>query len=218
MTGVDGRVAIVTGAGRGLGRAYAVLLAAEGAHVVVNDVAGAGAVVAEIVAAGGSAVPNDDTVADADGATSIVACGQETFGAIDIVVANAGVMGEDPYENLTATTLDRHIDINTKGAFYVTQAALPLMRAQGRGRVVFITSSSGLYGHVNHGAYAASKMATLGLCYSLALETRGQGIRCNAVAPFAATPMSGPNIPSDELGARLDPMQVAPVVVYLCSD
>src|SRR5437899_3129324 len=113
MSGVDGRVAIVTGAGRGLGRAYAIALAAEGAHVVVNDVANASAVVAEIVATGGLAVANDDTVAAADGARSIVACGREVFGTVDIVVANAGVMGEDRYENMSAETLDRHIDVNT---------------------------------------------------------------------------------------------------------
>jgi NAD(P)-dependent dehydrogenase (short-subunit alcohol dehydrogenase family) len=234
----DGRVAVVTGAGGGLGRHHARLLAARGAAVVVNDVGGhdevagrplgdAGAVAGEIGAVGGRAVPIVASVATAEGAASVVACALETFGRIDIVVNNAGILRSCDFGEMTADLWDEVQAVNARSAFLVTRAAWNPMRAQEFGRVIFTTSNSGLLGVPGSSAYAASKAALWGLTRTLALEGADLGIRVNAVAPIAFTGMSARSraVPAswrdgtgDEWAARLDPAAIAPVVAWLAHE
>lgn len=220
----DGDVAIVTGAGRGLGREHALELARRGARVVVNDLGGnlegtgkdvgpAQRVVDEIRAAGGEAVANMDNVATAEGGEALVAQAVDAFGRVDVVVNNAGILRDKMFHNLTDDLLAPVLAVHIGGAFNVTRPAWRLMRAQGYGRVVNTTSASGLFGNVGQANYAAAKAGLLGLTRALAVEGRRQGIRVNAVAPAAATRMN-----ADMLGDRvteLHPKHVAPVVAFL---
>jgi NAD(P)-dependent dehydrogenase (short-subunit alcohol dehydrogenase family) len=195
----DGRVAIVTGAGRGLGRAYALALAARGARVVVNDLGGALAgggndhapaqtVVDEIAAAGGQAVANFASVATTEGAESIAATALEHFGGIDIVINNAGNLDPGGMPELTVEALARHIDVHALGAFNVTRAAWPTMVQAGYGRVV-LTTSIGMYGGGFLISYSTAKGAALSLARALADGGEPHGIKVNAVAPAAETRM-----------------------------
>ena len=218
---VDGRVAIVTGAGNGLGRLYALKLAERGASVVVNDVqrAAAEAVVDEIRAAGGTAVADVNSVATPEGGQSIVDAAVRELGGLDIVVANAGITRRGPFEELSVEDIRSTLAVNLEGSMWVTRAGLPLMKAQGRGRIVLVTSSAATYGH-GHGAnYCASKGGVVGLLRALAIEGRRDGVRTNAISPFAATGMTidTPGI-TPELTELLDPQHVTPVVLFLSSD
>jgi len=212
----DGRVAVVTGAGDGLGRAHARLLAARGARVVVNDVAPdrADAVVAGVRAAGGQAVADGHTVATVEGGAAVVETALGAFGRIDIVVNNAGVLVDRAFHHLTPQMVDDVLDVHLRGAFNVTRPAWPHLREQGYGRVVLTTSSAGLLGHFGQANYATAKAGVVGLARALAVEGARHDIKVNAVAPLARTSMTeavlGP------LGARLDPELVAPVVAWLC--
>jgi NAD(P)-dependent dehydrogenase (short-subunit alcohol dehydrogenase family) len=218
---LDGRVAIVTGAGAGLGRRYAEQLAARGARVVVNDVQrdAADEVAAGIRAAGGRAIADGNTAATPDGGAAIVAAAAGEFGAVDAVVANAGIVRRGGFDELSADDIRAVLAVNLEGAIWVTRAAFPLMKAQRRGRIVLVTSSAGIYGHGVGANYCASKGGVVGLLRALAIEGDGHGVRANAISPFALTPMTSttPGLTPD-VAAQLDPDQVAPVAVYLASD
>ena len=224
---LDGRVAVVTGAGGGLGRSHALLLAARGARVVVNDLGSAvdgsgGAstaadrVVAEIIAAGGEAVANHDGVHTWDGGEAIVASALAAFGRIDVVVNNAGILRDVSFGKLGPQHLDPVLDVHLAGAFHVTRAAWPHLREQGFGRVVCTTSGSGLYGNFGQSNYAAAKMGLVGLTRTLAIEGARHDIVVNAIAPIAASRMTEDVMPAAVL-ERLRPEHVSPLVTYLCS-
>jgi NAD(P)-dependent dehydrogenase (short-subunit alcohol dehydrogenase family) len=218
---LDGRAVIVTGAGAGLGRRYAEQLAARGACVVVNDVQqdAADQVAAGIRAAGGRAIADSHTVATHDGGAAIVAAAAGEFGAVDAVVANAGIVRRGGFDELSADDIRAVLAVNLEGAIWVTRAAFGLMKAQRHGRIVLVTSSAGIYGHGVGANYCASKGGVVGLLRALAIEGEGHGVRANAISPFALTPMTSttPGLTS-EVAAQLDPDQVAPVAVYLASD
>jgi NAD(P)-dependent dehydrogenase (short-subunit alcohol dehydrogenase family) len=220
----SGRVAIVTGAGRGLGREYALALAGRGAAVVVNDIGvaldGAGGdsgpaadVVAEIEAAGGKAVPDGNTVATPDGGAALVRTALESFGRIDIVVNNAGILQDRAFHKLTMAQVSPVLDVHLAGAFHVCLAAWPHLREQGYGRIVNTTSTAGLFGNFGQASYAAAKMGLVGLTRVLAIEGARHDVKANAVAPGAVTRMTPDGVVPDP--AALAASQVAPVVTYL---
>jgi NAD(P)-dependent dehydrogenase (short-subunit alcohol dehydrogenase family) len=226
----EGRTVIVTGAGRGLGRAYARAFAGRGANVVVNDLAveHADAVVAEIESAGGSAAAAYDSVSTVDGARSIVAVAEGRFGGVDAVVNNAGYMRNGYFEDMTSEKLDAMLDVHIRGSFFVTQAAWPLLQRSGAGRVVMTSSAGGMFAMQGESNYAAAKAGVYGLCKALACEGREHGICVNAVLPMAATTISSDDpVPGhaerypaglrDSLAPRRHAESVAPLVVYLAS-
>lgn len=222
---LDGQVAIVTGAGKGLGRAYAKALAARGARVVVNnrkrEPAGtpgsADTLVEEISANGGEAEANYDSVEDPEAAGRMVGQALGRWGRLDILVNNAGV---DQQASLHRTPLDefeRIFRINFFGSLYLAKAALEPMRAAGYGRMLFTTSSTGFYGQHGLSSYSSSKAALIGLAKTLAQENAGRGINVHAISPFALTPMTeghAAHFPRAPMG----PEHVAPLVVWLMSD
>ena len=224
----DNRVAIVTGAGNGLGRAHALLLASRGAKVVVNDPGGAvdgkggdhaaaDKVVAEIKAAGGQAVPNYDSVADPKTAANIVKTAVDAFGTIDIVVNNAGVLRDKTFHNMTVEDFDFVVKVHFLGTAYVTHAAWPIMRAKAYGRVVVTSSNSGIYGNFGQANYGGAKLAVVGFMNALRLEGQKYNVLVNALAPVAGTRMTE-SLMTPEMLARLDPAFVSPMVAYLCSE
>jgi NAD(P)-dependent dehydrogenase (short-subunit alcohol dehydrogenase family) len=224
----DGRVAIVTGAGRGLGRAHAQLLASRGCSVVVNDVGGgvdgasgasedcAGAVVEEIAAAGGHAVADDHSVSTESDAAALVARALDAFGRIDIVINNAGILRDRTFHRLEAADLDDVLAVHLRGTFLVTQAAWEHMREQRYGRIVNTTSSAGLLGNFGQANYAAAKMGIVGLTRVLAKEGERHGIAANAIAPAARTRMTEDLL--GKLADHLDPTTVAPVAAWLAHE
>jgi len=229
----DGQVVIVTGAGQGLGRAYALELGRRGALVVVNDLAGLGApegsaadaVVREIGAAGGKAVASHDTVATPEGGQAIVDLAVRHFGTVDAVIHNAGVWRHKYYDEMTPDQLDPVLDVHLRGAFFVTQPAWAIMKRKTYGRIVLTSSSTGAWGRVAGTNYAAAKAAMLGLARALSLEGAEFGIKTNCILPVAPFRNRGPVPP--ELTRHLDraglapehagPELVAPMVVYLAS-
>jgi len=220
----DGRVALVTGAGKGLGRAYALLLAARGAAVIVNnrkrEAAGekgsADRVVDEIAAAGGKAVANYDSVETREAGERMVAAALEKFGRLDILVNNAGIDQHSALHNTSVEDFERVIAVNFFGSFYVTKAALPAMRAKNYGRIVFSTSSAGLYGLHGLTAYSASKGALIAFMRALAQECARRDIRVNAIAPYALTPMTERQ--GVDTSLLHGPELVAPLVAWLASE
>ncbi|MCV7194422.1 SDR family oxidoreductase [Mycolicibacterium brumae] len=228
MPGVQDRVVIVTGAGGGLGREYALTLAREGAAVVVNDLGGArdgsGAghnmadeVVAEIRAAGGRAVANYDSVAEAAGAANMVKTAIDEFGAVHGVVSNAGILRDGTFHKMTDENFDAVLKVHLYGGYNVIRAAWPHFREQSFGRVVVATSTSGLFGNFGQANYGAAKAGLVGLINTLALEGAKYNIKANAVAPLAATRMTEDILPP-EVFKKLTPEFVAPVVGYLCTE
>jgi len=223
----DGRVAIVTGGGRGLGRAYAKLLAARGASVVVNDngaaLDGSGgseepakSVVEEILAAGGIAAADTRSVATAENGEAIVASALETFGRVDVVVNNAGILRDKTFHNMTAEMWDAVHGVHLRGAFNVTRPAYQRMRAQGFGRIVMTSSPSGTYGNFGQANYSAAKMGLVGLARTISIEGAKYDVKANVVSPNAATRMTEGL--TGELGPHMAPEKVAPVVAYLCHE
>ncbi|OBJ93267.1 short-chain dehydrogenase [Mycolicibacterium conceptionense] len=197
----DDRVAVITGAGRGLGREYALLLASRGARVVVNDPGGsltgdgsdaapAQQVVDEIVSAGGQAVAVTDSVATAEGGQAIIDKAVEQFGRVDILIHNAGTVRRGSLKELTYNDFEAVLDVHLRGAFHVVRPAFPLMCEAGYGRVVLTSSIGGLYGNHEVANYAAAKAGILGLCNVVALEGAAEGVRCNAIVPGAVTRMA----------------------------
>jgi NAD(P)-dependent dehydrogenase (short-subunit alcohol dehydrogenase family) len=225
--GFDGKVAIITGAGGGLGRQHALLLASRGALVVVNDLggavdgsgrdAGAAQVVAdEIKAAGGDAVADANSVATPEGGAAIVQTAIDAFGRVDIVVNNAGILRDKSFHNMDAALLDPVIDVHLKGAFNVTRPAWVHMREQRYGRVISTSSAAGVFGNFGQTNYGAAKMGLVGLTRVLAVEGAKYGIKANAIAPLALTRMTEDILGS--LGDKLDPALVSPLVTYLAHE
>ncbi len=225
--GFDGRVAIVTGAGGGLGRSYALELARRGASVVVNDLGGdvhgrggastaADAVVAEIESSGGTAVASADSVASRESAGRIVGRALEAFGRVDIVVNNAGILRDRSFANLEPADIEDVIATHLMGAFWVTQPAFKVMKEQNYGRLVHVSSNSGLLGNFGQSNYGAAKAGLVGLSNALAIEGARYGIQSNVVAPVAKTRMTeeilGP------LAEHASPDEVTPMVVFLASE
>ncbi|MUM27333.1 SDR family NAD(P)-dependent oxidoreductase, partial [Mycolicibacterium sp. CBMA 295] len=197
----DDRVAVITGAGRGLGREYALLLASRGAKVVVNDPGGsltgdggdsapAQDVADEIVSAGGQAVAVTDSVATAEGGQAIIDAAIEHFGRLDILIHNAGTVRRGSLKEMSYDDFDAVLDVHLRGAFHVVRPAFPLMCEAGYGRVVLTSSIGGLYGNREVASYAAAKAGILGLCNVVALEGAAEGVLCNAIVPGAVTRMA----------------------------
>jgi NAD(P)-dependent dehydrogenase (short-subunit alcohol dehydrogenase family) len=223
----DGRVVVVTGAGGGLGRCHALEFGRRGAHVVVNDVgasvdgtggssSAAQAVVDEITATGGSAVANTDSVATDEGGRAIIGTAVETFGRVDVLINNAGILRDAAFKNMTADQVDAVLDVHLRGAFNVTRAVWPVFRDQDYGRIVMTTSGSGLFGTFGQSNYGAAKTGLVGLMNVLAIEGQRNNIRVNAISPIAKTRMTENTM--TELVKDLAPEDVTPVVVYLAHE
>jgi NAD(P)-dependent dehydrogenase (short-subunit alcohol dehydrogenase family) len=230
-----GQVAVVTGAGRGLGRLYALDLARRGAQVVVNDIgtsmSGAGedqavadAVVEEIVGFGGTAVASHDSVDTPEGGAAIVATATDAFGRLDAVVSNAGIFEMVPFEDLTVEQWQRMRSVHLDGAFHLAQPAYRVMKDQGSGRIVFVTSNTAAFGQETTAHYAAAKGGIIGLTHALANEAAPHGIRVNAVLPVGRTRMMLDSLGRGERHAVVDqlfeactPELVVPLVTYFAS-
>ncbi|MGD9289409.1 MAG: SDR family NAD(P)-dependent oxidoreductase [Desulfobacterales bacterium] len=225
----DERVAIVTGAGAGLGRAYALELARRGARVVVNDLGGArdgsgegastpaDAVVEEIMALGGDAVANYDNVATPQGGENIVKTALDAFGRVDILINNAGILRDKSFLKMEPDNWKAVMDVHLNGAFHVTRPAMAWMKDSGYGRIVMTTSAAGLYGNFGQTNYSAAKMGLVGLMNTLKQEGKKYNIKVNTVAPIAASRLTEDVMPPD-LFERSKPEFVAPMVMYLCSE
>ena len=221
----DGRVAIVTGAGQGLGRCHALLLASRGAKVVVNDLGGgtggggkssvaADRVVEEIKDAGGEAVANYDSVEDGE---KVVQTAIDSWGRVDIVINNAGILRDKSFKNMTDADWSIIFRVHNYGAYKVTKAAWPHLTEQGYGRVLFTTSSAGIYGNFGQTNYGSAKLSLVGLASSLALEGQRKGVLVNTIAPFAASRLTDGLLPP-AVFESLQPEYVSPLVAYLCSE
>jgi NAD(P)-dependent dehydrogenase (short-subunit alcohol dehydrogenase family) len=225
--GFEGKVAIITGAGGGLGREHALLLASRGAQIVVNDLGGAvdgtgssagpaQKVVEEIEALGGAAVADTNSVASPEGADAMVRTALEAFGRVDIVINNAGILRDKSFQNMTQDLWDAVIAVHLTGAFNVTRAAWSHFCGQAYGRIVSTSSAAGIFGNFGQANYGAAKMGIVGLTRVWAQEGAKYNIKANAIAPVARTRMT-----EDLLGPlveKLDPALVSPVVAYLVSE
>lgn len=223
----DGKVAVITGAGGGLGRQHALLLASRGALVVVNDLGGsvdgtgenasaAQKVVDEIVAAGGEAVANHDSVSTPEGGEGIIQTAIDAYGRVDIVINNAGILRDKTFHNMTPDLVDSVIEVHLKGAFNVTRPAWIRMREQGYGRIVSTSSAAGIFGNFGQANYGAAKMGLVGFSRVLAAEGAKYNIKANVIAPLALTRMTE-NL-MGALGEKLDPSLVTPIVAWLAHE
>lgn len=223
-----GKVAIVTGAGGGLGKCHALELAARGARVVVNDLGGsadgsghsdtpAQKVVDEIVAAGGEAIANYASVSDEQGAASIVEDAVSKWGRIDVLINNAGILRDKSFSKVSMEDFRKVMDVHLWGSVFVTRAAWPHMIAQQYGRILMTTSSSGLFGNFGQTNYGTAKMGVIGLMTALKQEGAKYNIHINAIAPVAATRLTEA-LMSDDMKQALDPRTVTPAALYLCSE
>ncbi|WP_040700044.1 SDR family NAD(P)-dependent oxidoreductase [Nocardia vinacea] len=228
MPGVTDRVIVVTGGGGGLGREYALLLAKEGAQVVVNDLGGArdgsgcgtsmaDTVVQEIRDAGGTAVANYDNIATEEGAANLIKTAADNFGTVHGVIHNAGILRDGSFAKMTADNWESVQKVHLWGGYHVTRAAWPYFREQNHGRVVVAASTSGLFGNFGQANYGAAKLGLVGLINTLAIEGARNNILANAIAPLAATRMTEDIAPKEMLD-KLPPAHVAGVVGYLMSD
>ena len=224
----EDKVAIVTGAGGGLGRCHALELAKRGCKVVVNDLGGtldgtggssdaADGVVDEIKAAGGEAIANGGSVADRQGAKSMVQDAMDAWGRVDILINNAGILRDKSFAKMEMDDFQIVIDVHLMGAANVTREVFPIMREQNYGRVVMTTSPTGLYGNFGQTNYGAAKLGQVGLMHSLKIEGAKYNIHTNTIAPVAATRMTEDLIP-EEVAKTLGPELVTPAVIYLCSE
>ena len=225
----DGRVAIVTGAGGGLGRSHAMLLASRGAKVVVNDLGGgrdgegkpssemANKVVEEIKAAGGEAVADANGVDTVAGGEAIVQTAIDNFGKIDIVIANAGILRDRAFHNIEEEDWDKIYAVHVKGSYNVIKPAFIHMRQAGYGRIIVTTSNAGLYGNFGQANYSSAKTAVLGLASTLELEGAKYNIKANVIAPVAASRLTEDVMPPAVL-EKLKPEFVSPMVAYLVSE
>lgn len=229
------QVAVVTGAGRGLGRLYALELARRGASVVVNDIGGsmcgqgsdpavADAVVEEIMDAGGTALASHHSVASPEGGGAIVSAALDTFGRVDAVVSNAGIFSTASFDELAVEDWRRMLEVHLDGGFYLSRCAYRVMKAQGYGRFVFVASSAGLFGQPNSAHYAAAKAGLVGLANVISIEGEPHGIHANCVLPFGHSRMVTETVGDrDELGGALpfldaiQPDLVVPIVTFLAS-
>ncbi len=223
----DDRVAVVSGAGGGLGREHALYMGKRGAKVVVNDLGGsragegsgsamADAVVKEIEDAGGVAVANYDSVSTPQGGELIIKAALDRFGKIDILINNAGILRDKTFAKLEVPDLHAVLDVHLRGAFYLTRPAFQSMKDQGYGRLVFTASAAGIFGNFGQANYGAAKMGLVGLSNVLAVEGAKYGIKSNVIAPIALTRMT-----EDIMGnmpVNLNPEMVTPLVAYLCSE
>ena len=225
--GYDGKVVIITGAGGGLGRQHALLMASRGALVVVNDLGGsvdgsgsdkgaAERVVDEVKAAGGDAVADTNSVATPEGGKAIVQTALDAYGRVDVVINNAGILRDKAFHNMDPDLLNPVLDVHLKGAFHVTQPAWVVMREQGYGRIVSTSSAAGVFGNFGQTNYGAAKMGLVGFTRVLAVEGAKYNIKANAIAPLALTRMTESIMGG--LGDRLDPGLVSPLVAYLAHD
>ena len=216
---IDGRVAIVTGAGGGLGREHALYLARKGARLVVNDVApeAAEAVAAQIEAEGGRAIPFAASVTDEAGVAAMVARTLQEWRRVDILVNNAGILRDKSFAKMSLDDFRLVVEVHLMGTVICTRAVWERMRQQNFGRIVMTTSSSGLYGNFGQANYSAAKMALVGLMQTLAIEGEKYGIRVNCLAPSAATRMTQGILPEASL-RRLDPALVSPALLALVRD
>jgi NAD(P)-dependent dehydrogenase (short-subunit alcohol dehydrogenase family) len=226
--GYDGKVVIITGAGGGLGRQHALLLASRGALVVINDLGGSidgsgsdkGAaehVVDEIKAAGGEAVADTNSVATPEGGAAIVQTAIDAYGKVDVVINNAGILRDKSFHNMTPELLNPVLDVHLKGAFHVTQPAWVLMREQGYGRIISTSSAAGVFGNFGQTNYGAAKMGLVGFTRVLAQEGAKYNIKANAIAPLALTRMTE-NLMGGAFGDKLAPGLVSPLVAYLAHE
>lgn len=233
---VDGKVVVVTGSGGGIGKAIALLMGAHGAKVVVNDIgaaldgsghdAGPAALtVREIKEAGGEAAANTDSVADPKGAERLIQTALDSFGRIDAVVNNAGILRDRIFHRMSLEEWRAVIDVHLNGSFHVSKAAANHFKEQGAGAFVHFTSTSGLIGNLGQANYSAAKLGIVGLSKSIALDMAKFGVRSNAIAPFAWSRMIGSIPATDEAQKariaklqKMTPDKIAPLVVYLCSD
>ncbi|BFM07534.1 SDR family NAD(P)-dependent oxidoreductase [Halioxenophilus aromaticivorans] len=223
----DNRVAVITGAGRGLGRAYALLLSKLGAKVVVNDIGGslngsgndigpAQSVVDEIRSQNDEAIANTDSVATPEGGKAIIQSALDAYGRIDILVHNAGNVRPASLKEMSYEDFESVLDVHLRGAFHVLRAAFPAMCEQSYGRIVLTSSIGGLYGNQNVANYAVSKSGMIGLCNVAALEGESEGVKCNVIVPGAVTRMAeGIDISAYP---PMEPDLVAPVVGWLCHE
>jgi len=222
------KVAIVTGAGGGLGRCHALELATRGARVIVNDLGGnadgsghsatpAQKVVDEIGAAGGEAIANHASVSDEQGAAAIVQDAMDNWGRVDIVINNAGILRDKSFSKVSMEDFHKVIAVHLWGSIYVTRAAWPHMIAQQYGRILMTTSSSGLFGNFGQTNYGTAKMGVIGLMHALKQEGAKYNIRVNAIAPVAATRLTEALMP-DDMKKALEPATVTPAALFLCSD
>ncbi len=218
---LSGRTAIITGAGAGLGRAHALLLARQGAFVVVNDIpaalANAEAVVAEITAAGGQAIAVGGSVTDEGAVAELAARAAERSGTVDILVNNAGILCDKSFAKMDLDDFRAVVDVHLTGAFLCTKSVWELMRARKYGRIVMTTSSSGLYGNFGQANYGAAKMALVGLMQTLSIEGAKHGIRVNCLAPTARTAMTEGLLPPEML-TLLEPERVSPALLALVGE
>jgi NAD(P)-dependent dehydrogenase (short-subunit alcohol dehydrogenase family) len=223
----DGRVAVITGAGGGLGRTYALEIARRGGKVVVNDLGGkadgtgashsmADTVVKEITEAGGEAIANYDSVSTPEGGEAMIKAALDRFGKVDIVINNAGILRDKTFAKLAPEDLEIVLDVHLKGAFYVTQPAFRAMKEAGYGRILFTASGAGVFGNFGQTNYGAAKMGLVGLSNVLAQEGAKSNIKCNVIAPIAKTRLTeqllGP------MADKLAPDCVTPLAVYLVSE
>ena len=216
------KVVVVTGAGNGLGRSHALLFAALGARVVVNDLGGSGkgegsdanvadSVVAEIKTSGGDAVANPDSVTNGD---KIIQCAMDHFGQVDIVINNAGILRDKSFHKMSDDDWNLVYQVHLQGAFKVSRAAFPYMRDQAYGRFVMTTSAAGIYGNFGQANYSAAKLALHGLSQTIAIEGRSKNINSNTIGPVAASRMMG-TVMTDEAMELLKPECVSPLVAWL---